>query len=343
MRRKLSRLVAVAALLSVAGGCSKGKIIPAVGPSYEIVVLSPPAHRELGKAVSDVLSREIHLVQWEPTFVVIDDVLDDDPFYRSRKMLFAVAPAGDEALRKIMKRAGGTKVPSEFPGLWIVRDPFASGQVLFVLTGEKSALEQVIAERSDELLAVAEDVATTLLMTNVFRGGEQEGARDRMLRLWGWGMRLPPDWKVDSRFAADGFVRIWRDAPVEQIFVAWEKGETKRSPADWLFRRDELTGLYYQGDLVTRDSTRTKAETGDTPFGPTGVALSGVWENEIYVIGGPFVSWIFHCAADDRTYFIDLSVYAPDRDKRPLLRNLEAVARTFRCACVPEPGSGPAT
>ncbi len=341
-RRRPSTIGRRALLLLTAWGlslsaCSEGKVVPAVGPGYEIVVLSPPAHRDLGQAVSEILSTEIRLIRWEPSFDVVDDVLDDDSFYRTRKLLFAVAPADDPALEQLMKRATGVQVRSSFPGLWIVREPFASGQILFVLTGEKEALLGILEERPADLLAAAEDAAVTLLLTNLFRVGEQEGARDRMLELWGWGLRLPREWTVDDRFAEDGFVRVWRDAPVAQIFVSWEPGRADRSPNDWLLRRDQLTGLYYQGDLVDRMDGRSVATAGPTPFGIDGAALHGIWENEIYVIGGPYKSWAFYCAEDDRTYFVDLSVYAPDREKRPLLRILEAVARTFRCGCVPAP------
>ncbi len=325
------------------GGCSGEKILPAVGPGYEIVVLSPPDHRDLGANVSRILSRDVRLVQWEPTFQVIDDVLDDDSFYRTRKILFAVAPAGHDDLRRLMKRASGTEMQSSFPGLWIVLDPFAAGQVLLVLTGEKSAIEGVLSDRPDDLLAAVEDVAVTLLLTNLFRTGETPDARDRMLDLWGWGVRLPAEWVVDDRFAEDGFVRVWRDGPVAQIFVSWEDGRPERTPEAWVLRRDQLTGLYYQGDFVTRDPARLRAETGATFHGPPGAVLGGLWENEIYVIGGPFEAWAFYCPEDDRTYFVDISAYAPDRNKMPLMRILRAVVRTFRCGCAPGSRAGVAS
>jgi hypothetical protein len=324
-------------------GCSEGKRIPAIGPGYEIVILSPADDRALGKRVATILSKEIRLVRYEPTFATIDDALEEYSFYRTRKLLFAVAPAGHDSLVRMMKRATGTEVPTSFPGLWVVKEPFAAGQVLLVLTGERPALVEVLTTRGDELLEIAEETAVTLLLTNLFRAGEMAGARERMLDLWGWGVRLPPEWVVDDRFASQSFVRVWRDGPVAQLFVSWEPGRVERSPQEWLSRRDELTGLFYQGDMVSRVPDRVHASRGETPFGIEGVVLSGLWENEIYVIGGPFASWTFHCPQDDRTYFVDISVYAPDRDKRPLMRMLEAVVRTFRCGCVAPPPPEAAT
>ena len=78
---------------------------------------------------------------------------------------------------------------------------------------------------------------------------------------------------------------------------------------------------------------RTDGSEGPTPFGVDGIALHGLWENDVYVIGGPFEAWAFYCPEQDRTYLVDLSVYAPDRDKLPLQRVLRAVAGTFLPVC----------
>jgi hypothetical protein len=45
-------------------------------------------------------------------------------------------------------------------------------------------------------------------------------------------------------------------------------------------------------------------------------------------MGGPFRT---HCFLDgDRFVMIDLAVFAPDGAKAPLIRQLEAIARTYR-------------
>jgi hypothetical protein len=181
-------------------------------------------------------------------------------------------------------------------------------------------------------VAVVEDAVVELLVRNLYRAGEIEGARGRMRRLWGWGVRVPVEWEVDDRFAAEGFVRVWRDAPVKQLFVAWEPGRVERTPAEWLARRDELTFRFYDEDRVSPE--HAAAAPDSTPFGDDGIRLEGLWINDKYVIGGPFEAWAFYCPEDDRTYLLDLSVYAPDRSKRPLMRTLEALIRTFRCGCV---------
>jgi hypothetical protein len=335
-RKPMFRTIALAAAIATLGGCGQGKRIPAVGPGSEIVVMSSPGLRPIRGQVLEILSREVRVVHFEPTFDTVEADLADHSFYKTRKLLFAVGTPEDADLAKFLRGATGTQTRSQFPGLWIVTEPFSAGQILFVLSGTVEALREVLAERPDDLLAVVEEAAVTLMLTNLFRAGEVPGARDDMLAAWGWGVRVPPNWVVDQRYARERFVRVWRDSPVEQLFVAWEPGRVQRTVEEWLARRDELVQRYYDGDTVV--AARSEGSVGPTPYDLDGVLLSGLWENAEYVIGGPFRSWAFHCPHDNRTYLVDVCVYAPDRPKRPLMRTLEAVARTFRCGCVPATG-----
>jgi len=326
--------------LGLVSGCSGGKRIPAVGPGWEIVILTPPSAGSLGAAVAGILSREVRVVHFEPTFVTEEADLKEFSFYRTRKLLFVVGDSDDEEVQKVLRRATGTRTRTSFPGLWIEKDPFSAGQLMFILTGPPASLAEALTARQDELLHIVDEAAVELIVTNLYRTGEMEGARQRMLQRWGWGVRVPAEWMIDDRFAGENFVRVWRDAPVAQLFVSWEAGHVERSPEEWLKRRDELVRRFYDGDEVVFSWSETKA--GKSPFGPDGVKLEGLWENDRYVIGGPFRSWAFYCPQDDRTYLVDDSVYAPDRSKQGLLRTLEAVGRTFRCGCVRGPADEPA-
>lgn len=336
------RFFPIVPLLALGGlglaGC-EGKQIPAIGPAYEIVVLAPAGKAVLAEEVGRVLGAEIITVRPEPRFEIIEDVLDDYRYYTTRKILFAVAPADDPSFRKLLQKATGTRTRADFPGLWIEIEPFSAGQIMFLLAGDPQEIVRNVRQRSEELIGIVEDATVTLILTTTFRAGEKPNAREAMTDRWGWGMRLPPGWVVEDRSSDQTrFVRIWHDAPATQIFVSWEDGNVERTPAEWLARRHDLSWIHYDQDQVLWDMS--SADSSTTPFSEAGVALTGVWKNDKYVIGGPFEAWAFHCPEDDRTYLVDLSVYAPDRDKRPLQRLLRAVARTFRNGCIPGPDPG---
>ena len=52
--------------------------------------------------------------------------------------------------------------------------------------------------------------------------------------------------------------------------------------------------------------------------------LRGLWEMTTDMMGGPFVSQAFVNENTGRVIFVDVYVYAPEKKKRNLIRNLEA-------------------
>ncbi|MCA9752582.1 MAG: DUF4837 family protein [Gemmatimonadetes bacterium] len=341
MRRRTVLAAFAAALVILGSGC-EGKQVPAVGPAYEIVVLAPTGKKILGEEVAKILSGDIITVRPEKRFDITQDKLDRFRYYTTRKILFAVSNPDDPDYAKLSKRATGIRTRTDYPGLEIEVDPFAAGQVMFRLVGDPQEIVHTLRDRGNDLIDVVEDTTVTLILTNIYRAGEKEKARPAMLARWGFGVRIPVEWVVEDRSSeTTNFVRIWHDAPVEQMFVSWEDGRVERTPEEWIQRRHELGWVHYDRDQVVWDMTG--AVLGRAPFGPEGTVIKGVWKNDKYVIGGPFESYAFYCPDDDRTYLVDLSVYAPDRDKGPLMRVLRAVSRTFQCGCVPPPTPGAAS
>ncbi len=341
MRRVPIRAALMLALLAV-GGCTSQKQIPAVGPSYEIVVMAPKGMSVLAEEVEKILGADVTILRDEPRFDIETDTLDRAKFYKTRKVLFAVGPREEKSFEKLLRQATGTRIPTDFPGLFVEIDPFSAGQTMFWLSGDPQQIVRHLRDDPDELIRIVEDATVTLLVANLYRVGEKSGARRTMRERWGWGIRVPTGWVVEDRSSEDNhFVRIWQDGPVAQMFVSWEDGYVERTPDEWLERRHELSWYHYDRDEVVFD--HSEARRGETPYDWDGILLEGLWENDVYTIGGPFESWAFYCPEDDRTYLIDLSVYAPDRSKLPVLRQARAVARTFRGECVPRVRRGGAS
>jgi len=51
---------------------------------------------------------------------------------------------------------------------------------------------------------------------------------------------------------------------------------------------------------------------------------------ESHGMGGPFVNYTFYDETSGRLYMIDGMIFAPGYDKREFLRQMEAIAHTFR-------------
>jgi len=331
-RRSTLPLLAIALVSASLAACGERKPVPAVGPSSELNVLAPARWKALADSVAGVLRADVVTVRPEPRFQVTVDALEQHKFYRSRKNVLVVGPDDDPEIRRLLGRITTSRDRTGYASLWRTTDPFAEGQVLLLFVGDPPGILRQVRDDPEGLIRVVEEATVDILVANLYRPGERAKAGDEMASRWGWRVRVPKGWTVQDRSnETTRFVRIWQDGPVMQLFVSWEDGRVERTPREWLERRHQLAWVHYDRDEVVWD--RSEAHAGPTPGGPDGVVLRGLWENDRWVIGGPFEAWAFWCPEDGRTYLVDLSVYAPDREKLPLLRTLRAVARTFRSGC----------
>ena len=57
--------------------------------------------------------------------------------------------------------------------------------------------------------------------------------------------------------------------------------------------------------------------------------MRGLWAHEVKVMGGAFSVFYFYDGVSNRTYFIDLSLWAPGESKNVYLRQMELAVSTF--------------
>ena len=66
--------------------------------------------------------------------------------------------------------------------------------------------------------------------------------------------------------------------------------------------------------------------------------IRGLWRMEGYFMGGPFYTYSFFNPENRMQYMIDGYVYAPQFDKLPLLREVEAIAKSAKARRMAEAG-----
>ena len=85
---------------------------------------------------------------------------------------------------------------------------------------------------------------------------------------------------------------------------------------------------------VDRDFNRFTFKHVDF-LGKRASRMTGTWKIPRKVMGGPFINYTFYDEEHSKIIMIDLSVFNPDLDKSsklPYLRQLEAIARSFKLA-----------
>ena len=251
---------------------------------------------------------------------------------------FIRARVGEDNLDAV--RGGGVAAFNVRPDLW------ANGQLVVVATAaDDRALAEQFLERGPELRAAFADLARENTAQEMFARLRQEDLEQDLLDAHGYRVQIQHDYvQVQDTTATAGgvdgsFVRYrrvlsdtWRD-----FFVFAADGveglpppaQIDRITNDLLetFARGSLDSSYVQVD-DQRAMTTDTAEIAGRPARET----RGFWYMTGDVMGGAFVRYAFVDEATDRLYVYYGMTFAPDRrlDKRKFLRQMEAVAYTFR-------------
>jgi hypothetical protein len=305
----------------------------AVGGNGEITIVTDLAPGSPAvQAVEGVIGRNV-LAPWtEPAFSI--DRVGGDRFsavksWRNLVLLADLSRPG--ATTGLVTRIVGETVIREFQEgrrtHIFYSDLWARGQTVLVLAGTgEEVLAAAIGGRGDEIYSALEQRVTRQILALLYVAGEQESFARRTAETYGWSLRIPNGYRIgedpDARF-----VRFFmREGGSRLLFVHWqEPASALPSPESCLATRGRLAATYYDGDFI--DSSRTAVQWADFQ-GRRALRLSGIWQNDKYMIGGPFRTYCF--LDEGRVMMIDLAVFDPMGSKQALLRQLEAIALTFR-------------
>lgn len=283
-------------------------------------------------AVEAAIGREITTTRSEPAFR-----LDRQPLARFRGIrswcnLIIVADLGRPGdLAELAAKIVGPKLLPDFQSgrrvHAIYSDVWARGQTVLVVAGQgEEAIAARVATESDRLYNAFELGVTRQILARAYLAGEQKELRRDLEQRYGWSIRVPEGYRVGEDREAR-FVRCFRrERGAQLLFVHWQDGvESLPGPEACADLRARLIATYYDGD--TMDSTRTRSEPADF-LGRPAQKLYGVWQNAKYTMGGPFRTYCF--VDQNRLVMVDLAVFEPMQSKVDLLRQLEAIALTFR-------------
>lgn len=125
----------------------------------------------------------------------------------------------------------------------------------------------------------------------------------------------------------------------KDIFVTWKPYESEYQllPDSLVAWRDEVCKKYLYEDparpdtylLTEQENARVVARQMrlNNRFA---MELRGLWRSNIYTMGGPFLSYALVDEARGILYYIEGFAYAPGKDKREMMRELETILWTFK-------------
>ena len=339
----------------------------AVGDPSTVMVVADSATLAgpVGDALRGTLGRPLVPLPGSPGAFRLQTTRLDRVFYdqlRNQRFVVFAAPYTDDTTvgRYLAARtdsagraalAAGSAV-----GVTVREDLWARGQiVVFATAATDSALATAIRERFPALLPRFETVAREAVGRDMFARAEQTDIADSLLQRHDFAVRVQHDYLLVQDTAlrvgeqAGRFVRLrrvltdtWRD-----FFVYYEDGvgPERADAAAVEALTDELLERLVRGswDSSYVAIERTVPIRTDTTrvAGRPARHTRGLWRMTGDLMGGPFTRFTFYDPGQRRLYVLFGMVFAPnpEHDKRAFLRQVEAMAHSFRPA--PAAGNGP--
>jgi len=210
-------------------------------------------------------------------------------------------------------------------------DMFARDQIsLIMLAKNKQAFSANLEAMKDEIFNAFTQKYYARLKKTMFERDDNPSVQNYLAKHFGWNLQLQQDYFIARQDLDGKYVWLRRIHPNRWISI-WETESNEDSLGlDTLKQiRTRMARKYYQGDIVVdEDLTLEQVDFNGHPA----QKMTGLWQNDSLIVGGPFRLYAVKDEQQKKTYFIDIAVMAPGELKKPYLDQLEVIAHTFQTA-----------
>lgn len=311
--------------------CSMQKT--ARGPLDIVYVLSDEESQKVLKPVIDTLMAfGIRAPEFQPFYEVKWFPLTNLPGLKMYHNLIVIANLNTELGKALARRIlPGDKYKMAFEdslNLFFVQDFWVSEQVFFLIAGrDLSKVKESILANIGWIYKKIDENFATQEKKYIFKYGEQKNISRHLWEKYHWTMRIQHDYVLLREYPDRGFVWLGRGFPYRWVSVSWAEG----FKPDWMTE----SGLYEKRNEIGkfyRDIRTDKRFLGYywTKFGKwKALKMYGLWYHEKETKGGPFITYAFYDLSTDRTFVVDMLVFAPGEKVTILLRQVELMAKTL--------------
>ena len=208
--------------------------------------------------------------------------------------------------------------------------PYA-GQLTIIITAASSErLSDVVSENGAVIRDIIEE-ANRDRLRNYLLQREQVELTEEIRAKYGFTLRVPFLYELNQERKDIPGIEYVRTAPHRGLTVSWKpwqkRGVSLADSTALYDIRADLAWNMYDKDVMRRDLVSFSADyLGDYEI----IRMDGYWENSEGIYGGPYSCFFLYDDFGSRLWIVDMLVYGPGFDKHPLLRELRAVAETFR-------------
>jgi len=307
----------------------------ALGVDNELIVIcsevDKPAMRDF---VNAILDDTLFTPQPEPYFK-IRFVAPSAYADLKRQAYVLVGALGDDPyndgvslVKKLLPEAQYKKTQANDPILFS-KDLFALNQIFMMVNAkDKDHLMSAVASKKEWIQKKFSDQFAKRQDKFLFQNARRLEVEDTLSQKYGWTLKIPWGWEVLRDSSELGFFWLGREMPYQWISVQWEEGKTIDEVNDldigqkvWAYPEnfyDHIRFHEYKFKMEKVYFHQRKAWK-----------ITGIWESIEEAQGGPFLSYIFHDKALDKTFHLNMLMYHPGREKTIFMGQLDLIAKSF--------------
>lgn len=326
-------IISTITALILISGCTKPR---PYGGDYEIRVL---ADSVIWNETEGIIRQTFERVEPTPQPEKLFTVIKQEPktYKRYKNLLFLSTLEANDELSQIvnssLSEAALAKV-KEGEIMFTQEAVWAQHQkIAFLIAPDIPTLKNEIENRKEDIFFQFDNYWREFHKNILFSMNEQIDVEKHLLRNYGWMINIPIDYKLETQSAKDRFVMFHRKVPLRWVSVFWEEATDPSviSKEYCIKKRNQWADSFYENEIVDEKFEPVVAE--EVYFlNRRALKLRGLWGNTEKSAGGPFRMYCFFDEAQERIYFIDMHLFAPDLKKKKMhyLRQMDILANTFK-------------
>ena len=214
------------------------------------------------------------------------------------------------------------------------KDQFARGQEILHLFGQtESQLVAHLKRDKDVLRNYFLNIENQRISRSLFKVREKQ-IEKTLREKHGFDIQVPYNYDLAKNQRDFIWIRLLDTELEKNIFVHYRPFDSKEPFDDVLAFREDITSSYMR-DIQKPDIFMTLQNENmnirEANFkGKYAKELRGLWKLSDISGGGPFLSYVFVDESQQRLYYLEGYIYAPSKDKREFMQEMEVIINTFR-------------
>ncbi len=307
-----------------------------------IVMDTAKYNAELGLALRKILAEPIlGLPQPEPYFTIknINPLKFNSLLKAAKNLIFVTTLDGgsrqNQSQLKHFTNESLNKIKND-PSLYMFKkkDDFAKGQAILHLFGkDDESLKEKIIENGLKIRNHFMQIENKRLVNRIFKS-EEKGVKKILIEEHDFSLRIPFGFELAKNEKDFVWIRQM-DKEIEKNIFAYYRPFTSQEPFnDPLEYRESITTEYMRDSQkpdIFMTLQQVPSTTREVTFhGKYAKQTRGLWKLSDISGGGSFISYVFVDESQKRIYYLEGYVYAPGKDKREPMREVELILSTFK-------------